>query len=265
MPRHLIGGKAWNLFRLQKAGLNVPPLFCIVTPDSTEIRTRAKAVLAAFDRLGAKTVAVRSSGAIEDGSEATFAGLFETCLNVDREHLIDAAIEVFKSKNAERIQLYMKDKGLSRGSMRIGVVVQKQIDSQVSGVSFSQVSPTRKSKGTCVVEAVWGLGETIVQGLDAPERYLLKHDNTTTAIDRKAGNQLTMRIASENDEQHGVIEVPVPTYKRLRRRLSSGQVRAIADAMKKIEEELPDLQPLDMEFAVEKETIFILQARRMVA
>src|SRR5690606_14206140 len=88
------GGKAARLAALIDAGLPVPRGFAV---DQTGGPVDGAALLAAFDRLGAKRVAVRSSGASEDGSERSHAGVYETLLDVARADLVDAVETVCSS------------------------------------------------------------------------------------------------------------------------------------------------------------------------
>lgn len=107
--------------------------------------------------------AVRSSGLSEDSFEASFAGGFDTVLNMETDEEIKSAIyKVFQSKNTERITSYSKVKGVV-DNHEIAIVIQKMIDSDISGVLFTK-DPVTSNQAVMVGNYVYGLGESLVSG-----------------------------------------------------------------------------------------------------
>ena len=86
----------------------------------------------AFDELNCKFIAVRSSGTKEDGIDDSFAGQFDTYLFVTKEKLIEQIIECHNSVNSERIKSYCESKNINRDEIKVAVVIQKMINSDVA-------------------------------------------------------------------------------------------------------------------------------------
>lgn len=157
-----VGGKASGLDLLIRNGFTVPQGFVITDIDTID----QNAVYEAFDALKVKQVSVRSSASNEDGALASNAGQYETCLFVDRAHLLEGIQRCVDSLDAERVKDYARRFGLEKGAMN--VVVQAMIDSEKAGVLFT-ASPTA---GHCMlIEAVRGQGENLVSGQVSAHRY----------------------------------------------------------------------------------------------
>ncbi len=165
LPQELypgVGGKAKGLDLLVRKGFTVPAGFVITDGDNIE----QEAVYQAFDALGVKQVSVRSSASNEDGAEASNAGQYETCLFVDREHLLESVQKCLASLDSERVQDYARHFDLSKG--RMNIVVQEMIDSDKAGVLFT-ADPNKGSH--ILIEAVEGQGENLVSGQVSARRY----------------------------------------------------------------------------------------------
>ena len=180
------GGKAAQLARSLQAGLPVPDGYAlsweIVARAGTGDRGAISEIEAVFDRIGAP-VAVRSSAVGEDGASASFAGQHATVLNVVSRSAMSAAVnEVLASGASDAARASRAKRGIT-GDPRVGVVVQRLVRAECSGVMFT-VDPTTRARAI-MIEAGWGLGETIVQGLVVPERYRL--DESGRVLERSAG------------------------------------------------------------------------------
>ena len=116
--------------------------------------------------------AVRSSSPEEDLASASFAGGYETRLGVHPAELEDAVRYCFASSLDERVLVYKKEHGFDVLSPRIAVVVQQQIDSEVAGVGFS-LNPLTNDYDEAVIDANWGLGESVVAGIASPDHYIV--------------------------------------------------------------------------------------------
>ena len=181
------GGKAAQLAAALRAGLPVPNGFAL---DWTAVRAvvegdrRALAWLDALEESG--PWAVRSSAIGEDSAEASFAGTHLTMLGVvGVESLLEAIRQVHDSALDEAAAAYRRQHGLDP-SPRMAVVLQPMIASEVAGVLFTK-NPV---SGVCerVIEASWGLGETVVSGLVSPDQYRLAADDGRL-LDRWAGEK----------------------------------------------------------------------------
>lgn len=161
------GNKALRLAQLARVGLPVPDGF-VVTRAALERRRNAGswfardriAIERAFASLGAERVAVRSSGLKEDGADKSYAGVFESILDVRAETLFDALDEVAESLASARAQAYSGSDG------ELGaVLVQRMVPAEFAGVLFTEHPAT---SGACAVELVRGLGDALVSGRADP-------------------------------------------------------------------------------------------------
>ena len=125
-----------------------------------------EAIYQAFDAMKAEKVSVRSSASNEDQSSASNAGQYETCLFVDRSHLMESVKKCLESLNSRRVEDYARHFELKQGTMNI--VVQEMIDSDKAGVLFT-AGPNNGS--AILIEAVSGQGENLVSGQVTAHRY----------------------------------------------------------------------------------------------
>ncbi len=118
--------------------------------------------------------AVRSSALSEDSAQASYAGEFETALNVESDEDVYKAIhKVSDSLNSERVEVYSRVQGMFEVH-KIAVVVQLMISSDISGVLFT-VDPVTGNHGRMTGNYIYGLGEQLVSGeSDAQEFTLIK-------------------------------------------------------------------------------------------
>ena len=116
--------------------------------------------------------AVRSSAPEEDQVAASFAGCYETTLGVREADLEQALCRCFASSLDERVLVYKKQHGFDLLSPRLAVIVQQQIASEVAGVGFS-LNPLTNDYDEAVIDANWGLGESVVAGLASPDHFVV--------------------------------------------------------------------------------------------
>src|SRR3989344_5126921 len=125
-------------------------------------------ILNSFQELGAKFVAVRSSATAEDSKTASWAGELETYLYVTRANLVNTVKICWSSLFTPRAIFYRHEKKLLKTKVSVAVVVQKMINSEVSGIAFT-VHPVTKDYNQMIIEAGFGLGEAIVSGSITPD------------------------------------------------------------------------------------------------
>lgn len=123
-------------------------------------------------QLGSEFVAVRSSATAEDSSSAAWAGQLETYLNTTAEKLLENVKKCWASLFTPRAIFYRFEQNLANKKISVAVVVQKMIQSEVSGVAFS-VHPVTKDRNKIIIEACFGLGEAIVGGEVTPDSYII--------------------------------------------------------------------------------------------
>ncbi|MDD9953374.1 MAG: hypothetical protein OXR66_03495 [Candidatus Woesearchaeota archaeon] len=161
----LFGGKATNLGFLIQNNFNVPPGFCISTEITTLTDDVKQEILAKFKNLTGN-VSVRSSATAEDAKNASFAGQFDTILNVTEENLFRAIEQCWQSTTSERAQAYNKE----NTPIHMAVIVQQMIPADYAGVCFT-VDPVEKKY--VLIEIAEGLGEKLVSGEITPNSYFL--------------------------------------------------------------------------------------------
>ncbi len=157
-----VGGKAKGLDLLIRNHFKVPKGFVITEIDQVD----EAALYQAFDAMAVAQVSVRSSASNEDQSGASNAGQYETCLFVDRPHLMESVRKCLDSLDSHRVKDYAEHFELGTGTMNI--VVQEMIDSDKAGVMFT-ASPNKGSD--ILIEAVDGQGENLVSGQVTAHRY----------------------------------------------------------------------------------------------
>jgi len=182
--REVAGGKAVGLGALLRAGEQVPPGFCI----TTEGGERAE-ILRAYERLGAGAVAVRSSATVEDAPDASYAGMFDTVLDVQGPAALLAAIDVCRaSARGARVTAY------GGTGVKMAVVVQQMVEAATGGVLFT-ADPVTGCRTAMLVESAKGGGETVVGGRTRVERRLLDHGDPMWAV----GERLQRLFGSPQD------------------------------------------------------------------
>ncbi len=132
----------------------------------------------AYRSLAEKRVAVRSSATAEDLEEASFAGQYETYLNVNGlEDLIRHIKKCYASLWTPRAISYRHKNRISHDAVKIAVLVQSMIDAERAGVLFTD-DPTVPTKTQMLIESNFGLGESVVSGVSTPDRYVVsRKDN----------------------------------------------------------------------------------------
>jgi pyruvate,water dikinase len=167
-----VGGKAAGLRKLIGWGLAIPTGFVIIdarkTLDTASLARHYRA-------MGGGKVAVRSSALGEDGNDHSFAGLYESVLDVEGEDkLAEAVLQCVDSLNSQRAREYRHQHDAHECSM--SVVVQRMVDAEAAGVLFS-VDPVSGRHDRLVIDAVPGLGEALVSGDQTPDHYEYDLDN----------------------------------------------------------------------------------------
>ncbi|MBS3098664.1 phosphoenolpyruvate synthase [Candidatus Pacearchaeota archaeon] len=201
-------------------------------------------------------VAVRSSATTEDLADASFAGQQESFLNVrGKEDLLDKVKKCMSSLFTPRAIFYREKKGFDHSKSYLAVVVQKMIDSEKSGVIFSQ-NPTRND-GRIIIESVWGLGEGIVSGRIKPDHYEVNGDLDNFKIEKVEVN--LKKIAIIRNEEGENEEIKLRNEQSKKRVLDNYEIKRLAQFARQLEEHYK--KPQDIEFAIDESGISIVQSR----
>jgi len=199
-------------------------------------------------------VAVRSSATAEDLPDASFAGQQETFLNVQGEaNLIQSVRACWASLFEPRAIFYRQEKGFDHFKVGIAVPVQKMVQSDVSGILFT-INPVTNDKNQIVIEAIWGLGEKIVQGAYTPDHYLIQK-KTWKILQKQVNLQKLQLVFSKNKNR----ETKVPRSKQLKPKLKEDQIITLAKLGHQIQQHY--YFPQDIEWAIENNQLYIVQTR----
>lgn len=207
-----------------------------------------------FKKLKAKYVAVRSSATSEDSTTAAWAGQLESYLNTTSKNLIENIKKCWASLFTPRAISYRFEKKLEKQKISVAVVVQKMVESEVSGIAFS-VHPITQNENQMIIEAGYGLGEAIVSGQITPDSYVINKLNLKV-IDKNVAEQSKALVKSI---EGGVKWMDVQGETKNNQKLSASEINNLAKIILKIEKHYKF--PCDIEWAREGKNFFILQSR----
>jgi pyruvate, water dikinase len=200
-------------------------------------------------------MAVRSSATAEDSESSSFAGQFDTLLNVSEANLIKAYKEVVAGIFNPRAVFYRRSKGYRDIDTLMSVLCIIMIDTYSSGSMYT-INPNYHVEDHICISANWGLGVSIVDGSTRTDYWQVCRDKKRILIEEIAKKE-TMLVMG--DEYH-LKKLPVPDEQQNIPCLSHEQIRTLSEYGLKLEDHFG--QPLDIEWALDKNgTIFILQAR----
>lgn len=200
-------------------------------------------------------VAVRSSATAEDLPDASFAGQQETYLNMHgADDVFNAVRKCWASLYGARAIFYRVEQGFEHDKVNLSAIVQKMVDSEKSGVMFSSQPST--GEPLVVIEAAWGLGESVVSGSVSPDNYVV--DRTNKAIVSRFIAAKEIMIIRDPKTQK-TVTIKVPPEKREAVVLTDGEILELARYGEILEEHYGI--PQDIEWGVENGKIFILQSR----
>lgn len=265
----VIGPKASSLLHLSRIGLTVPPGFCVTAqaychhlkvhnliPRITSTLSSAGNVLSAdlkdlresiiqarldtelteliarhYAQLDGDSVAVRSSATAEDLGDHSFAGQYDTYLGIEKlEDCLEAILKCWASLWTERAYEYRQKNDFDHFAVNMAVIVQSLVEADASGVIFT-ADPVNGYKSRIIIEAVGGLGDSLVSGKATPQRFVVARKKC--------------RIVSKNLTSESCITDSV--------------VKKLSKLGKKIEKHFDS--PQDIEWAISGNKIFFLQSR----
>jgi pyruvate,water dikinase len=289
-----VGGKAWNLLRLTKAGFRVPRFWIVPRAEFDRVvegcretidrvlgagfpddpRAAAEAIRAAMAASPVppeliselthalpprRLFAVRSSAVGEDSREHSFAGVLDSVLNVPRAGVAEAIGRVWVSAFSARALSYRHRKGLAPRDAATAVIVQEMVQPACAGVLFTR-DPEDGAR-CMVISAGLGLGQGAVSDTVETDTYRIGWDGDAVRSDVVAKRS---RIVLSDRRRGGTREEPVPPRERARPALRPWQVRRLRSAGRRLEQALGG--PQDVEWAQDWfGRLRILQSRPIVA
>jgi pyruvate,water dikinase len=199
-------------------------------------------------------VAVRSSATTEDAADASFAGLQDTYLWVQRSAVLQNLSRCWASLYSVESISYRRQRAIPESRVAMAVVIQTMVDARSAGVMFTR-SPTTGDRSVITVEGAWGLGSAVVGGEVTPDRWVIA----------KITGEISVRETSEKAIQHvpgdaGVESVPVDEALRRTPCLSDEELQQLRAIGRRVEGHYGS--PQDIEWAVNRAgQILLLQSR----
>jgi len=242
----VVGHKFASLARAKRSGFNVPPAFAIKVDVSNDygrnnvwpegLQKEITDAIREMNLLGG--ISVRSSSTLEDLGDKSFAGQYETYLDVRNEtDLKDKIEKCWRSAASQSVVSYLHDPvAPAVGMPLMAVIIQRMVHAKAAGVAFSR-NPMYPSKNEVVVEGVRGLGEKLVSGHVTPYRVFVRDGRV---------------VIDQNEKRKGALNDAI---------LVNLNWREIARMAKKAEAHARG-KPRDIEWAVdENDTLWLLQSR----
>jgi pyruvate,water dikinase len=297
----LVGGKGANLGEMTNAGIPVPPGFIVTAAayfdfiDKAGLHDKIKTLLDPLDvhdsrqlqevaekvqnlikaarmpeklaeeiqkayvKMGKGLVAVRSSATAEDLPEASFAGQQATFLNVQGEKEVVKAVQnCYASLFEARAIFYRQEQGFEHFKVGIAVPVQRMVQSESAGVMFT-IDPSTSDRKKITIEAVLGLGEMIVSGDVTPDHYIVTKDGMKITAREIKGQEWKLVRDTEGKGEHANIKINLTPEEQKKQKITDADIVTIAKIGKQLEEHYDF--PQDVEWAIEKGEIYIVQTR----
>ncbi len=277
----------WHYLKSNKIDRELKEIFQEFKPDSIESLQKTgelsrrfilkgeipddlkREIIKAYQKLGKKygqnpTVAVRTSGVAEDTASASFAGQFETYLNVfGEEDLLKAVKKSIASTFTDRAISYREEKGFSQLKLGLSVGVQKMVRSDLasSGIIFT-LDTESGFRDVVIINSIFGIGEMIVKGKVTPDQFTVFKPTLKSGfkpiIVKNLGRKEKKYIFNEKG---GLKEVAVLDNKKTKFSLNEEDVLKLAKWAVAIEEHYG--RPQDIEWAKDGKTgqLFIVQSR----
>ena len=246
-----LGGKGYQLSLLNNI-CSVPEFFVVSFDSFNEINDSdvQNRILEYYNKMNFDLVSVRSSATVEDGVNNSFAGMFETKLNVTKDDLIEAIQCVVLSAKSDRVKEYCKLNSIDYNNLKMRVIIQKMVDSRISGVCFTR---TTDNLNSMLIEACLGLGEALVSGNVTPDTFQV-HRDSLEVEKQVIGYQKKMLMLNEKEY------IEVPLSKQNLKKISNKEIKELVKTALKIERDL-NYKAVDIEWAFENDKLYILQAR----
>ena len=241
------GNKAVRLGELIGQGVNVPKGFCI-SIDLHEYVERngsdsipeptLKELEDIYLSFGGKAVAVRSSSIVEDLAQSSFAGLYDSFLNIASfDSMVQKIIQCIKSAGQEHVNEYSKNFDIDRRRIKMAVIIQEMVAAEYSGVLFT-ANPINNRYDQYVINGAEGLGEKVVDGSVIPEQWVISKE-TETVIN------VTDKMESGVLMESGILD--------------EAMLKSFIQNAKEIEEHFN--YPQDIEWSMIEGQVYILQSR----
>lgn len=262
------GGKGKNLIKLVENSFPVPQGFVVTVDAYSLFKSKMKmpesvreAITECYERLVAKSgnrsVAVRSSASAEDTAAASFAGQYDSYLDIEGVHgVLENVVNCWISLYSERSILYRKMMAIPDEDLGMAVVIQTMLTPRSAGVVFT-ANPYTMDENVMIVESSWGYGENVVSGNVTPDYFEILKNDTFEIVKKMAGSK-----KSGDSEETGSPENESGNEQRPIYSIAEGSLARLCAMAKEIECVYGG--PQDIEWALEDDYSFsILQSRSL--
>lgn len=292
-----VGRKGFSLFELKDMDVPVPEFFVISShvydkfvsasllrdsekllenkknPEEEEVlssfrRTEFDAdfveeLVSAYTRLSGFTdawVSVRSSVVFPSSPETSFSGVFVTELNVRGvKNILDSVRKIYSSLFTDDVVAYASTRGINLSDVKLAVVVQRMVQAEVSGVSFT-VDPITQDPSKLSIEAVFGLGDSISLGELTPDTYLLEKKDLTVLEKRISPQEwMKVRVIGKSESKSGVEKIKISNNWSHRQKLEDRYLKEVSKIALIVENKVRKAQNIEWVMAGGK--IWILQSK----
>lgn len=269
LPEAAVGTKAYTLALLLQSHYPVPKGFIITaqafqpciqhhTPYDEWIFAESlrSEIVQAYHAFVTPPVIIRSSGATEDSSTASFAGQYETILHATADNLFESIQRCWLSASREHARTYIEQRyPAGERTPTMSVIVQELVASDRSGVIFSK-NPMTGNEDEVVINSSYGLGDAVVSGLVTPDLYILSK-RRNSILTKELGDKTRKWIVGRFETN----EVETTLQEQSEYSLQDEQLIELLALTKSIESLLG--YSVDLEFAYRDGKLYILQARRI--
>ena len=195
--------------------------------------------------------AVRSSSIEEDSSNFSFAGQFETYLYVKKENMLEKIKEVWISSFSNHVMKYRKEGKINNEINVPAVIIQEMVNSEKAGVGFS-VNPVNNNYDEVVISGTYGLGTSIVDGDENGDLFI--YNKKTKEIKKEIRTKKIRQVLDFENKKIKTEEINIEEEI-----LNDSEICELGENIINIEKYYG--KPQDMEWAFEKEKLYILQSR----
>jgi len=220
-------------------------------------------ILSAYTRISGFTdawVSVRSSVVFPSSPEVSFSGIFSTELNVrGAKNVLDSIKRIYASLFTDDVVTYASSKGINLADVKLAVVVQKMVQAEVSGVSFT-IDPITQDSSKLSIEAVFGLGDSIALGELTPDTYLL-NKRDLSILEKKIAPQewMKIRVLQRGNKKENTQKVTISNNWSHRQKIEDKYLKEIAKISLIVESKLRRAQ--NLEWLMSGGKIWILQSK----
>lgn len=283
---HLLGGKAKSLALLSEANINIPAWFvlgpkaffdsvdpealeaCLAQDDPEQVDAFFEAIefrrsvqdalrkAIAKHRFETASLAVRSSGRLEDSHKTSFAGIYHTDLCVSVDGLFDSIKRVWRAAFSQRVLEYSRIHNISTYSLVPSVLIQTMVKADMAGICFS-ADPIHQRRDHILIAATFGLAMDLANG--SQDADMITVNPQLESIEYQVAQKTHAYCCIEGQLMH------VPVEERLIQKpvLNQQQIKFLSNMAKYLEYHFGC--PQDIEWAIENNKLYILQSRPITA